>query len=571
MGGFTIVDAGEILYPMPEDLRRHDGDWPEFKLSNVTVHPADNDRDLTSLFLADKSRPVTVVGRLCGVPENLKKQVRSRTALTPSTRLKLTNVDYFAYGQYEDEQLAIWAASDAGWFEIRPAREYKAIYNEMILALNLLYFLVDKYKAMGRKKGKKGLKGSAELIFQRYAENPKTSIQNAEAAAELFYAHREFIIRAMLGGKDGIAWSSAPFYKHMQERFPADFAAQRAIVRQQGLEEWADRETEDMPSAKSRNGQSVTLDEENVTPTLDSDEEGETRHGRKSQKGKSTLRPKSYRYSNKAVGRRGGPMDSDEGHNDIYTDAMDVDEPGLKRKQSDPSPDAPARKRTYETYPTPEGGASSSSRSSVVPKTEEEQLEDSIPLKWKTLDGVTEPPPFTLVEDAILSTSPDEYTDIWHCPFDTCAHKVCDASTEPGRERVQEHIDAHAFEGDDDGGKANHNSEDQLTLVLKEQRPHLPVSHLLDRIREMAATEPLTRAEELAELEEVVKEEASSSSLAGHKTDRSAAIRGEMASMPQSPDEPPGESPRSISHHHIITNGASEDAVQFPKPIRRHY
>lgn len=70
----------------------------------------------------------------------------------------------FAYGQYDDGEIAIWAAGRAGWFKIRPARSYKAIYRDMIEGITLLYFLVDLF---GETKSKKKLGLPIERVFKK--------------------------------------------------------------------------------------------------------------------------------------------------------------------------------------------------------------------------------------------------------------------------------------------------------------------------------------------------------------------------------------------------------------------
>jgi hypothetical protein len=85
--------------------------------------------------------------------------------LSKSTKpvdLEIRNVTRFSYGELTDGEFAIWAEGNAGWFEIRPAPHYNSIYEDMIEAVQLLYFVTDIY---GEPR-KKGGGPSTQLIFQ---------------------------------------------------------------------------------------------------------------------------------------------------------------------------------------------------------------------------------------------------------------------------------------------------------------------------------------------------------------------------------------------------------------------
>lgn len=76
--------------------------------------------------------------------------------------VELRNVTRFSYGEMTDGAYVIWAQGKAGWFEIRPMAQYRPIYDEMIQAVQLLYFVTDVYS----ESRKKGSGPSAELVFQ---------------------------------------------------------------------------------------------------------------------------------------------------------------------------------------------------------------------------------------------------------------------------------------------------------------------------------------------------------------------------------------------------------------------
>jgi hypothetical protein len=78
------------------------------------------------------------------------------------TDIVIRNVTRFSYGQTTDGELMIWALGEAGWFEIQPAHSYKPIYDDMVEAVELLYFISDIYN----EPRKRGGGPSAQLIYQ---------------------------------------------------------------------------------------------------------------------------------------------------------------------------------------------------------------------------------------------------------------------------------------------------------------------------------------------------------------------------------------------------------------------
>jgi hypothetical protein len=79
-----------------------------------------------------------------------------------SIDIELQDVTRFSYGELTDGEFAIWAEGKAGWFEIRPAPHYADIYEGMIQAVQLLYFVTDIYN----EPRKRGGGPSPQLVFQ---------------------------------------------------------------------------------------------------------------------------------------------------------------------------------------------------------------------------------------------------------------------------------------------------------------------------------------------------------------------------------------------------------------------
>lgn len=87
-------------------------------------------------------------------------------ASLPAT-IRIDNVHTFSYGQYEEGKVALWAAGEAGWFELKPSRAYKPVFTEMVEAVNTLYFTADYYRDITRSK----LKSTpAEIILEMVSD-----------------------------------------------------------------------------------------------------------------------------------------------------------------------------------------------------------------------------------------------------------------------------------------------------------------------------------------------------------------------------------------------------------------
>lgn len=82
------------------------------------------------------------------------------------TDVVVRDVTRYAYAQMDDGTYMIWALGEAGWFEIRPAAHYTAIYNDMIQAVEILFFVTDIYN----EPRKRGGGPSASLIYQEVSE-----------------------------------------------------------------------------------------------------------------------------------------------------------------------------------------------------------------------------------------------------------------------------------------------------------------------------------------------------------------------------------------------------------------
>lgn len=99
--------------------------------------------------------------------------------------IEIRNVTRFSYGEMTDGAYVMWAQGKAGWFEIRPAEHYKPIFDDMVRAVELLYFVSDIYN----EPRKRGGGPSAQLIFQEVSvQRPGTGLDKRDGSYNACFA-----------------------------------------------------------------------------------------------------------------------------------------------------------------------------------------------------------------------------------------------------------------------------------------------------------------------------------------------------------------------------------------------
>ncbi|PGH05364.1 hypothetical protein AJ79_06833 [Helicocarpus griseus UAMH5409] len=195
-----------------------ENDWEEFALTDVKVLVPGKKR-YANILSASADNPVCVTGQLEIVEEEQEALVLDDSYR--SKRVLIENVTHYAYGQHDDGEIGLWVAGSAGWFSIAPARGYKPMFNEMVEAIDLLYFLADKHQNTKRR-GKKW-NPKIEYLFEEYTKHTNGACEDAEDSAEVFYKHHEFLIKQMVRGKENVDWASTLIYAHLREIYPNVF------------------------------------------------------------------------------------------------------------------------------------------------------------------------------------------------------------------------------------------------------------------------------------------------------------------------------------------------------------
>ncbi|KAH9877936.1 hypothetical protein J1614_003153 [Plenodomus biglobosus] len=211
-----------VLKPVDPSITDSD-DWDIFVLSNARVAYESNGKP-ASLLAAYADTPLKVEGRLEN-PGRGQSHYLLKKPYKPM-EIEIRNVSRFSYGEMNDGTLALWAEGGAGWFHIVPAPQYKPIYDGMICAVQILYFVTDMYK----EPRKRGGGPSAQLILREYAEDPRFPCNDPVAAEAIFDQHRIFLMMCFLNRSNGIGWSNTPLYQYYKRRHPTDFEQCKARI-----------------------------------------------------------------------------------------------------------------------------------------------------------------------------------------------------------------------------------------------------------------------------------------------------------------------------------------------------
>jgi hypothetical protein len=86
------------------------------------------------------------------------------------TEIEIRNVTRYSYGEMTDGAYVIWAQGKAGWFEISPSTQYKPLFDDMVQAVEILYFVTDIHSEPRKRCGGP----SAQLVFQEVSTIPRS-------------------------------------------------------------------------------------------------------------------------------------------------------------------------------------------------------------------------------------------------------------------------------------------------------------------------------------------------------------------------------------------------------------
>lgn len=216
------VKEASILKSLSPSL--HSDDWPCFVLNDAVVYQKDW-RTLGNLLKVDQQGPLYVRGRLEIDPVDHRGLVRNSHSKPVHIELSPTHSYSIGY-----EPICIWASGGAGWFEINPAPEYQAMYDDMSEAITLYYEVMKGYEAA--KKARRGKKNKAagpvtlDEVLLKYAVAVGNGVFRSEVD-ELCDKHHQFLL-AQFGKEPKFNWAATSFYHWLKKRHPEADAKNQA-------------------------------------------------------------------------------------------------------------------------------------------------------------------------------------------------------------------------------------------------------------------------------------------------------------------------------------------------------
>ncbi|KAM0091657.1 hypothetical protein ACP6JD_004912 [Aspergillus fumigatus] len=526
-GNYQSVRGGGGRHAAPRDMTSREdsvlaardpsltdeNDWEEFSLSEVRVLVPGKSR-YANLLTASPSNPVQVTGCLDEVEEEQESLVLDPDYITK--RIVIDNVTHYAYGQHSDGEVGVWIAGRAGWFSISPARGYRPMFNDVVEAIDLLYFLADRHQPKGRRR-KKGYPSVEYLCEEEDYEEIRSSHeskQDGEAMEEDKDEDIDEISEESTHVPDPNVVSKTQadaIYQVILDLKEAGHLAKRQLNLDLLTSTLVSRFEIDSPEyaqdlISSRANMILGLMDEAKTPNFDwsrkviyrelkaasernelqqialtplrprtsgeeesSDEEsehGENRRPRRRLVRKSVLRPKSSTFSTKQIGKRtrSTAIDPD--------DISDGDQDGMNDLET------PSKVRGHDLIRDPLSTRAKRRTRSILSDTTSTPQHKK-PLQETLQSRNTSVSAGDQVQDSVgvdITHGDDVPSDTWICQVRGCGKVINKSNTKRGKELIQDHSLAHA-----DDTKA------KLDLVFAEQRLNINirVDNLLERIREM--------------------------------------------------------------------------------------
>jgi hypothetical protein len=220
--------------PLPDDLN----DWPDFTLTDVKVRVA-GASTYASLLEARPDYPLSVIGRLSRLDsQRAKLGTQSACSMTAAVadhrclivihpkytqlQLKIENCTQYAFGQDPSGKSVIWAAGKAGWFEIIPSTGYAPVYDDIVKAIDLVYFLSDAHQSFASRRPIRG--GKVDELLALYQQHTDYRVDDDAEAEAVIEKHHAFLIRQMLEGWEGINWARTHLWSYFSRLYPDEVA-----------------------------------------------------------------------------------------------------------------------------------------------------------------------------------------------------------------------------------------------------------------------------------------------------------------------------------------------------------
>ncbi len=158
-------------------------------------------------------------------------------------QLKIENCTQYAFGQDPSGKSVIWAAGKAGWFEIIPSARYAPVYDDIVKAIDVIYFLSDAHQTYASRRPVRGAK--VDELLALYLQHTDYRVDDNAEAEAVFEKHHSFLIKQMLEGWEGINWARTHLWSYFSRLYPDEVAHDSAAESEEEENQNEDHESSD--------------------------------------------------------------------------------------------------------------------------------------------------------------------------------------------------------------------------------------------------------------------------------------------------------------------------------------
>lgn len=133
-------------------------------------------------------------------------------------QLRIESCTHYAFGQDPSGNSVVWAAGKAGWYEIIPSARYAPVYDDIVKAIDLIYFLSDSHQKFAARRPVRGAKVDELLVL--YQQHTDYRVDDKAEAEAILEKHHSFLIRQMLEGWEGIDWARTHIWSYFSRLYP---------------------------------------------------------------------------------------------------------------------------------------------------------------------------------------------------------------------------------------------------------------------------------------------------------------------------------------------------------------
>ncbi|KFY77935.1 hypothetical protein V499_02804 [Pseudogymnoascus sp. VKM F-103] len=522
----------EVLQPVSKTIGSDD--WPIYLLQDAVVYGKDGET-LANLLHTELEGPFSIRGKLVVDRDyhhfRILKDKEYKDCL-----VEVTNVRGFSIG---DGPITLWANGKAGWFEIKPAPIYQEIYNRMTEAIELYYILCDIHTdTKSRGKGKSQKPPDVEQVLDKCIKEKGNKSTQAKMK-KLCLEHAKFLLSQMKNRSSAdMGWKTTPFFKWLVQNSP-DITKQHNPTGRQASISATDQSGSKGKPASSQAAKNKPI---GAAATIlqfmnDLHTSGFLRIPRMNIRSLARIMYERFEIIDEDLAKEviqvhaktiyhglgeewaGSPIFHkleilSTGHQKVADAECHKQAIGLvllmrdgiedeKREVAEPSPTPePVHRRAGKGAGKGAGKAAglrlkstpaSQQKRSPTPYDDEPDMRSAKRQKMKDAaakeesaedefeededegdDGDELPIEFDLESTVLPSSAPQGPNGLWTCHKEACGHTIPNAGEPDGRAKVQSHFLWHA---DEIAAREN--------LVIEAQRPYLPISNLLDKLKRL--------------------------------------------------------------------------------------